>query len=513
MIESQALELSLDGALSDANSLDVLQRANAEMQAGEFGSDTIDALSALHESMDAADPDVLAARYILAQCHVLRFKSSLNLGDATRALDLIRRCGGGEQLSEYALHYERGRFAYEIGRRTLHSSLMDEADTYYRLALEAAPSDRKSKRRLVKQINECQAVRERIVVEEAARGVVGAPNYTLVSFEIALESFPVEPECWQSRRLPLKRLGLFGAEVLGNRATVALLRTPKRDLRAKLKPSTRDARGKMPTGAYMGFRGEDMSQVDQMSVAIACPSTPQDAKKFMSDNAPDFHAWGERVSRWADTLTGKLPFEGVWGTQRYIYGNLYGKRVENLTLNADEPGVTHTFSIGDQRRLSRYDLSLLLNVLSRYPIPISVELLRMAQHSLHMDDPRRAVIEAGTAAESALGVLLAELSGTPSDPRATLGTLVGQVSKLKNGLPVGENQNSLEVSLVKPRNDAVHRAVVSRQTAKLAVEASEKIVEHLLGYSDGDILQLCKRLDALSPWLDEYKPPRSGYVI
>ncbi len=98
-------------------------------------------------------------------------------------------------------------------------------------------------------------------------------------------------------------------------------------------------------------------------------------------------------------------------------------------------------------------------------------LTRDAENLLARGDYRRAVLDAGTAAELALSKLLTD-RGIAIDPRDTLGSLVRKA--LNNGLPCPPDAPS---DLVQVRNDAAHRGRVVDSEAGTAVQISADLVE------------------------------------
>lgn len=95
--------------------------------------------------------------------------------------------------------------------------------------------------------------------------------------------------------------------------------------------------------------------------------------------------------------------------------------------------------------------------------PVIIELLASARMFCRRGDLRRAIIDAGAAAEATL----TRLSGTPLSGKETLGVLVENSAIA----PSDTNDN-----LVKPRNDAIHRNTApSFDITNRAIEIVEEL--------------------------------------
>ncbi|MCZ2805486.1 hypothetical protein O2W18_10260 [Modestobacter sp. VKM Ac-2983] len=104
--------------------------------------------------------------------------------------------------------------------------------------------------------------------------------------------------------------------------------------------------------------------------------------------------------------------------------------------------------------------------------PLAWRLIRDAQRRLTAGEDRRAVLDAGTAAEIALYEAL-PLHGVPPAKKETLGTLVGKASTVS-----ALNISNAQADLVDVRNDAAHRATPpGGAKAALALEISASYVE------------------------------------
>lgn len=100
--------------------------------------------------------------------------------------------------------------------------------------------------------------------------------------------------------------------------------------------------------------------------------------------------------------------------------------------------------------------------------PLALELLATARILSCRGDDRRALIDAGTAAESALTHVL----GLKTGHRKTLGPLVAMAKTRGIAIP-----SDSTINLVRPRNAAAHSGVnVSRADAARAIEIAETIV-------------------------------------
>lgn len=95
------------------------------------------------------------------------------------------------------------------------------------------------------------------------------------------------------------------------------------------------------------------------------------------------------------------------------------------------------------------------------------ELLASARMAGRRDDVRRALIDAGTAAEAALSILMPPALGN----QPTLGGQVSEAQRRGIALPV-----DTKVALVQPRNDAIHRGQWSPGSVNRALEIAEDII-------------------------------------
>jgi hypothetical protein len=115
--------------------------------------------------------------------------------------------------------------------------------------------------------------------------------------------------------------------------------------------------------------------------------------------------------------------------------------------------------------------------------PLVLEAFAAARMSARRGDRRRSIIDIGLACESVLSLLL----GLPVGHKFTLGALV--TSALNNGFSIPADT---QVSVVDPRNDAVHRGEVSRS---VSIERALEIAEELILMIESQHI----RIDSLSP--------------
>jgi hypothetical protein len=105
--------------------------------------------------------------------------------------------------------------------------------------------------------------------------------------------------------------------------------------------------------------------------------------------------------------------------------------------------------------------------------PLAWLLIRDALHQQWSGDPRRAVLDAGTAAELALAAILTARAIHVDGDRDTLGSLVKKAPAGCVWLP-----DDVDAALVKVRNNAAHRAVTATvKEASRALEISMDLVE------------------------------------
>lgn len=504
---AKPLKITKTGLLSDPENLALLTHAHEEIKAGNASQD-LTGLSALVAEMESTqDSDLSVSRAVLAQCTVERFKELEDDQDQKDALRLTRASYEDESIPKQDRARERGRCAYEIGRRIDDPLLLEEGAHFYEEAKSLSPFGMGDYRKLSRYAHECLDVSTQITQAKIAIAANAHPETTHVVVQSPIQGASVDPNCWRGKS-PRQRAPVpFATEVFGRPAFVLFSRTPPQEVHSP--EPERDARGRLRAGMIRRVELIDASQISMMSVSFWLEGDEAHAHGALAEIASDLHAWGERVDRWIDVVGTGLPGNHASHLTRYIYATIGNGGLTPII--ADEPGMTRMITATVPTRLSRYDLSFVLNRLSRHNVPLCVEFLRLAQQSLIADDARNSVVEAGTAAESALALHYDHLLGPERrETRWTLGALIQEVSKIPGGLPPGETQASLQSSLVKTRNDAVHRASVTRKSAVDALDACERIVDHVIGLSLG-IERLDERLQLLTPWLTTHEPLKGGY--
>jgi hypothetical protein len=131
-----------------------------------------------------------------------------------------------------------------------------------------------------------------------------------------------------------------------------------------------------------------------------------------------------------------------------------------LTLRIDIDSPTSERLV-DQRV---FDLAV---TMAGTPPPLMWELLAAGRMAGRRGDARRALVDAGTAAEAALRILLA----LPPQRQLTLGGLVKEALDRGIALPADTYK-----ALVDPRNQAIHKGVWSLSKVHRALEISEELV-------------------------------------
>jgi len=497
------------GVMDSLESQALVERLQADQLADRVDDVNIADLEALAASIaDSSDPNAGFIRLVLAKALLRRFESSGSAADAARSMALFRSLEHDDSLPADFVGYDRGRAAYEIGRRTGDSVLMEEARHLYREGRRSRVERHFGARRVRAQVADCKAELDRIAMVVAPD--LNWSEATQVRIDIPLESIPVGegvlPKRWRrSRPQPII------VDILGIPALVSFEPVEPGPFDG-LPP--RDRRGRFASGHYSITMTDESNHVGGLHVMFAREGDREQTLNELRDLARDLFLWGERANRWLDAISQPPIPGGRMHRTKYLYGQTKDSRgVRSLQLNADEPGAVNIFSIAHGHPLSRFDLAVILNRLAARPVPVAIEMLRQAQRSLELDEARTAVIEAGTAAEAALSTLYDSMSPTPRGPKWTLGRLAVEASSLPACLPAGETQASIQLALVDPRNDATHRAVVTRAEAQTAIDMSESIVNHLFGLDCRDPLALDARLVELGPHLQEFQPVTSGYTI
>jgi hypothetical protein len=141
-----------------------------------------------------------------------------------------------------------------------------------------------------------------------------------------------------------------------------------------------------------------------------------------------------------------------------------------LTSRLDGHGPT------SERLMDRRVLALCVSRAGTPRPPITWELLASARMAGRRGDARRALIDAGTAAEGALTKVLS----LPPTHKYTLQGLVTMALKRKIGVP-----SDAHAALVQPRNDAVHRGYLSG----INIDRGIEIAEDLIVLADPDFIR------------------------
>lgn len=120
-----------------------------------------------------------------------------------------------------------------------------------------------------------------------------------------------------------------------------------------------------------------------------------------------------------------------------------------------------------ERVVSRQAIDFVVDRAATEPPPIMWEMLASARMAERREDARRALIDAGTASEAALALLL----GLTPNHQFTLGGLVAEAERRLIDVP-----SDLRDALVRPRNDAVHRGTGTPGLVERALEIAEALV-------------------------------------
>lgn len=498
----------------------VVERAQDAANARTVDAPLLHELRAIDASMPAGDPDAGALRMVFAQAATAHFETTLDPGDADTALDIARTVPDhADTLPAWLATYERGRTAYQVGKRLRDVPLLEEAVHFYRLATTHLSLLDRRRYTLWRYRREAEAVRRDATTE--ARAQVFNQGLIAAILTIALDAFPAAADTRHERGLR-GQLSRSPERIYCQPLDLAAEATFRwsGDLTPMLKRQGQiNERGRVSSGLMHILAPDTSTLVNQMTLTVwTGTNDPDEARQIMREKAPELYEWAERVSQWADIITGRLPTFGHRSVTRYLYGDLAipNGGTETLTLNADEPGIMWHLVLEHGKDVSRYELSYILNRLTHHEVPIAVEMLQKAQHSRLADQARQAVIEAGTAAEAALSVLYDADPTTPPRDRKerswTLGTLVAKAHKA-GILPVGDTEEVLKRELVQPRNDAVHRGHATRAQAVDAIEAARRIVNQTFNTGTRDVVAIDCRMRQLAPVLPPRPTVRAGFPL
>jgi hypothetical protein len=162
-----------------------------------------------------------------------------------------------------------------------------------------------------------------------------------------------------------------------------------------------------------------------------------------------------------------------------------GSPVIHITMSRDGPA--------SERLINAAVLDAAVQAAGNSP-PMARELLASARMAARRSDHRRALVDAGTAAEAALSGAL----GLGTMHQFTLGGLVTEAQKRGLSIPT-----DTRVSLVEPRNDAVHRG---RLAPGINIDRALEVAEDLVALGEPSLIRVAS-LTAV------HRPQRHELVI
>ena len=189
----------------------------------------------------------------------------------------------------------------------------------------------------------------------------------------------------------------------------------------------------------------------------------------------ELNGWFQSFSNWLWILTAQ-PLDPINPDPKVLHrksSNLIfaGKTSTEVSrLSSGYPTMTITMDTRDttsERCVDKNVLFVARTKAGSSSPPMMWELLASARMAGRRGDSRRALIDAGTAAEAAL---VSILNLTPNHGK-TLGNLV--TTALQNNIVL---PSDIKTALVQPRNDAVHQGVVPGTLVNRALEIVENIV-------------------------------------
>ena len=235
---------------------------------------------------------------------------------------------------------------------------------------------------------------------------------------------------------------------------------------------------------FWGLKQERMSYAEVEAVLLAFPAATelqrpigdiQVAANAVSHIVPAVWDWFESFVHWVWVITGQSldPINPDPKTQHRRSLDMlvaFSHEGEFSQINTVRPNHPLRLDLHDptaERLVTRQVLDLVLARAGHKSPPIMWEMLASSRMAARRQDSRRALIDAGTAAEAAISILLA----LPSDHSFTLGNLVGQAER--KPIPIPSDARDL---LVGPRNNAVHRGQASPERVNRAIEIAEALV-------------------------------------
>lgn len=193
--------------------------------------------------------------------------------------------------------------------------------------------------------------------------------------------------------------------------------------------------------------------------------------------------WWDRVAEWAEVVTGQqLRGDGQRSVYRVGGGlSLWAGSADDVRMLGSVEPILLMGSRRDVALDKAAWTAILAKVDSGVRPPLPWRVARSAQFALRAGDARRAVIDAGTAAELALTALLDKrLSGVEKNVAEQLlskSKMLGMKSALHKALG-GPLRDDFRQVLIEPRNEAAHAgATFTREVAAAALGAAVELVE------------------------------------
>ncbi|OXM19373.1 hypothetical protein CBI33_22755 [Rhodococcus erythropolis] len=228
--------------------------------------------------------------------------------------------------------------------------------------------------------------------------------------------------------------------------------------------------------------------IPRVRISTASPDTREDAERIAAHLVTELAPWWDLTQSWVEIFTGQdlTPMADPYERNRLrgpeLWTGGFNEHEVRQSLAADRP-----IEPPDPRQIqiltaSKLEYCLKLASTNVEP-PIEWKLARSAQSMLTRRDFRRAILDAGTAAELAIGILLdrrlkdveVNVGKLLLARHRTLGQHIDLLKKLSgpNSLP-----DDIGNKLVNPRNLAAHGGTPpTRQVAVRAVETAVLIVE------------------------------------
>lgn len=187
------VDIRLTGALADDARGQLLTRALDKATAPMTDTALIADLRSLEATVPHTDADAGWLQFALTQLHTARFQTTGSLDDAELALTAARSLPDFHNIPASVSSYERGRTAYQVGRRLGDQALLEEALHFYTVAGEHLRLRDRLRWILVRHRREVRSIQKESALLKGAIIVRPGTGELAVAGAGAFIDFAIEP--------------------------------------------------------------------------------------------------------------------------------------------------------------------------------------------------------------------------------------------------------------------------------------------------------------------------------